>query len=64
MLAGELVDAVDAAVAGIAEGGLISAAEDRGLIPVANITPYLHCLRNENQLERTRKRSGSSMEEI
>lgn len=42
VLAGKLVSMVDAAIAGVAESGLVSAAEDRGLIPAAYIALYLH----------------------
>lgn len=46
VLAGKLVGVVDAAVAGVAESGLVRAAENRGLIPAAYIALYLH-LRDE-----------------
>lgn len=57
MLAGELVGTMDVAIAVIAEGGLVSAAEDGGLIPAAKITLYLH-LKNKRLARREGERSG------
>lgn len=42
VLAGELVGAMDAAVAGVAEGGLVGAAEDRRSLCGADVALYLH----------------------
>lgn len=42
VLAGELVGAVDAAVAGVAEGGLVGAAEDRRSLYGTDVALYLH----------------------
>lgn len=47
VLAGELVRAVHTVVASDAEGSIVGAAEDRGLLLATNVTLYLHLLGSE-----------------
>lgn len=54
VLAGKLVGSMNAAIAGIAESGLVGAAEDRGLALPADITLYLHP-KDERREERGRE---------